>query len=466
MEKTVDECIQQMIDEGFYRYKPENGALVMFNGKKTWSYKEFVETRQLIIDLKRDGSPKYLNLNTIDMDRQDFPIIIKTINDINRPFGKVKDEPVFNTAKLLDVKFHIESVNNNEDTSIFWNHLEYLCGNVEQEVKDWVRDWVADIFQNPNDKKGTALVFIGGQGCGKSIFFSKLMSKLLGEYFHYADGKDYSQKFNKELQDKLLINFDEGFATKNKAAEAKLKSFVTEPYFKIEAKGINSVNVFNPARAVFTTNSSFATNTADDDRRHAIFRTIKKKITKEEEKEYFDAFGEAIKNEDLLKKFMYELQNRKITSNLRTPPVTEEKEAQKAFSASKVEDWFDFIIQTPKDYKMTLNDNSQSTYNFKGYLWADYNKPETSKDERWMFGDNGFKSFLGFHGKNEHINSRQKLFSALKIHLANHKEWEILPKSKNIRFNQHIGGGFNFDDKGTQNRVWIFKKKPSETSVE
>ena len=260
----------------FTRYKPQKGSLVMFDGETTWTFTEFVKTRQFIISYKRDGLPKYLDLNTIDIRREDFPLIMETIYDINRPFGKVDGEAKINTAKSLAVKFPVKAADNPQDTSILWSHLEYLCGNVFDDVKEWVKDWLADIFQNPNEKKGTALAFIGSQGCGKSFFFDNLMSILLGEYYLYDNGKEYSEKFNVNLKDKLLINFDEGFATKSKSSEAKLKSFIAQTTMKLEGKGSNSIMVLNPARAVFTTNSGWAINTADDDRRFAVFNVEKK----------------------------------------------------------------------------------------------------------------------------------------------------------------------------------------------
>ena len=447
-EKTIDSYVEAMIKEGFYRYKPPKGSSVMFDGETTWPYTEFVKTRQFIINYKKDGSPKYLDLNTIDMNRQDFPIITKTIYDINRPFGKVKDEPVLNTAKPLTVKFPIESINHNtQDTSIFWSHLEYLCGDVEIEVKEWVKDWLCDIFQDPNNKKGTALIFIGGQGCGKSIFFDKLMSVLLGEYFQYADGKDYSEKFNQLLKDKLLLNFDEGFATKSKSSEAKLKSFITQQNLKIEGKGSNAIVIQNIARAVFTTNSRYAINTADDDRRFAVFRTIKRDFITQE---YFDNIIKAIENKELLEKFMFELQTRKITARLNIPPITEAKESQKVYSADKIAEWFDYIITTKKDYQISLQDNSQSSYNFFGYLWDEY-----TADMRVMHKENAFESFSKFRGNNENINSTNKLFSALRDYLENHKEWNISNESRRLKLGM---SGFVKEEDRVR-RAWVLRKR-------
>jgi hypothetical protein len=211
IEVDIDEAVKMMIDEGSYRYKPENSTVFHVIDKELslYSYTSYAKSHGFITGYKKNGKPDYLDLGTIPMSRKDFPVIKKLIYDINLPFGKVKDEPLINTAKLLDVKFPIKGNNNDQDVFIFWNHLEYLCGDVSQEIKEWVKDWLCDIFQDPNHKKGTALVFIGGQGCGKGIFFNVLMGKLLSGYHHHDDGKGFSEKFNLELKDKLLINFDE-----------------------------------------------------------------------------------------------------------------------------------------------------------------------------------------------------------------------------------------------------------------
>jgi hypothetical protein len=443
----IDVYVKAMIGEGYYRYKPDHGGSVMFNGEQTWPYSVYAKTRNLKQGFKKDGTPKYIDLNTIDMNRSDFPIITKKIYDISLPFGKVDGKAVINTAKKLSVEFRIEGIDNGQDVSIFWSHLDYLCGNVDQGTKEWVKDWLADIFQNPNDKKGTALVFVGKQGCGKSIFFDELMKALLGEYHHYANGKDYNEQFNLELKDKLLINFDEGFATKSKSSEAKLKSFITQPQFKLQGKGTNATTILNPARAVFTTNDRFAINTAEDDRRFAIFRTVKEDYITPE---YFDKFLAAVGNREMLEKFMFELTTREIKGRLNMPPMTEEKISQKTFSADKVSEWFDFIISTRSDYKAQLRDNSQSKYNWEGRVWNRY-----TENERWMFKENGLESFLNFRGKNDGVETTNKLFSALKAHLEDNREWSLSNENQRIEARD----GFVWGDKNTQQRMWVFKKK-------
>jgi hypothetical protein len=458
--ETVERFVQKMIGEGFYRYKPYSGMPFMFDGETEWSYSSYAESRQLIVGYNKRGKPEYLNLNIIDMHREDFPLIRELTYDITLPFGKVADEPVFNTAKKLDVKFPVKVVDHNKDCSIFWNHLEYLCGEVELETKEWVKDWFAHIFQDPNDKKGTALVFFGPQGCGKSIFFDDFMKVLLGKYCHYSNGKGYSEKFNSELQNKLLVNFDEGFATKSKLSEAKLKSFITQKTFKIEGKSRDATTVLNPARAVFTTNSYHAMNTAEDDRRFAVFQTI----TNEDfiKQEYIDNFLDAMNDTEILEQFMFELNTRKITSRLNRPPITEAKNIQKAFSAGKVSEWFDYIMASNAYYKVPLKDNYQLDYNHTGSLWYKY-----EEDQRIMYKENALESFTSFRGSNDGIDSTNKLLNSLKALLTSDKEWSIesvierLPGSDGLPF----GDSKVTNDSKTQ-RLWKLIRKTESDNQE
>jgi len=444
IEVDIEKAIKIMIDEGCYRYKPEKGSFKVIDKElSSYDYTTYVKSHGFITGYKKNGKPEYLDLHTIDMNRKDFPVIKEIIYDINLPFGKVKDKPLFNTAKPLDVNFPIKSNNNNQDVSIFWNHLEYLCGDVSPEIKEWVKDWLCDIFQDPNKKKGTALVFIGGQGCGKGIFFNVLMGKLLSGYHHHDDGKGFSEKFNQELKDKLLINFDEGFASKSKSVEAKLKAFITESTFKIEGKGVNSTTVLNPARAVFTTNYQFAISTEDDDRRFAVFRTIKKDFITPE---YFEKLLEAIENTKMLEKFMYELLTRKITSKLNKPPMTEEKKIQKVFSTNKVQDWFEFIITTPKDYRLSSK-RASSKCNLLKNLW--YSNDE---NEKQMYKELAFDEFSKYSGSNGNINSTTKLFHALKSYLIGKNEWSISEEEKEINSGGLVWG------KDKIKSLWILKK--------
>jgi len=445
--KSIEECIAEMLESGFFRFKTATGTQFMSNdGKDRWTYPNFVKNHGLIIGYKGNGSPEYLDLATIPANHPDFPIIEKVVFDIDRPFGKVEGKPAFNTARKLEVEFPIRASDNTHDASIFWNHLEYLCGDVSKEIKEWVKDWLADIFQNPNHKKGTALVFIGGQGCGKSIFFDKLMSALFGEYYHYNNGKGYSEKFNTELKDKLLVNFDEGFATKSELSAAKLKSYITQPVMKIEGKGSNPVSILNPARAIFTTNNAWAVKMDEDDRRFAVFSTIEEDFITPE---YFDGLLEAIDDRDLLGRFMHELKTREITSKLNKPPMTEVKQTQKAFSAGKIADWFEFIMDTKSDYVIKLDDNRTSSINFENRLWDSY-----EENERILHKENALASFLKFKGSSEHITTTNKLFSSLKNHLAGNKEWDLDNETRRLK-----GFGFAWGDAAKPQRVWVFKRK-------
>jgi len=265
----------------------------------------------------------------------------------------------------------------------------------------------------------------------------------LGDYHYYNNGKGYSEKFNLELKNKLFVNFDEGFGSKSKEAEAKLKSFITQPTMKLEGKGINPTNVLNPARSVFTTNSNWAVKMDDDDRRFAVFTTIKKDFVTPE---YFDGLSDAINNGDLLEKFMHELQNRKITSRLNRPPMTKTKQTQKAFSANKVSEWFDFVMETRKCYDIKLK---KDTVSFEDYLWNDW-----TDDERTMNKENAFESFSDFKGSNDHIDTTNKLFSALDAYLANNDEWGISNEAKRLK------GGFNLEKK--VQRMWVLKRKVTQ----
>jgi len=70
-----------------------------------------------------------------------------------------------------------------------------------------------------------------------------------------------------------------------------------------------------------------------------------------------------------------------------------------------------------------------------------------------MHKDNAFESFSKFKGRNDHIVSTNKLFSALKDYLENHKEWKISNEVKRLK-----GVGFIYGENKIQ-RVWVLKRK-------
>jgi hypothetical protein len=153
--------------------------------------------------------------------------IVKIVKDPSLPFGKINNKPELNTFYYGDRTLPKQT---NKDTSRLWNLIDDMCG----DHTEWCKDWIADIFQHPNRKPGTALIFRGAQGTGKGTIFDVLMSKLLGHAHLTTSRNLFGDRFNWEASGKLLINLNEGSWDQSRKDIGALKNFITDPEFYFE----------------------------------------------------------------------------------------------------------------------------------------------------------------------------------------------------------------------------------------
>jgi hypothetical protein len=325
------ESLRDAISRGFYR-RIINDKIKITNGKITLNFADFARTYQHF-EYGKHGKNLYL-LDDLP-DAEPFPLVELTV-DFSKPYGKIDNEPYINIAPEMPIK----SENNNTDTKIFWAHIENLCGNADKETKEWIKDWLSDIFQNPMKKPGTALTFRSEEGTGKGLFFDNLMNKLLGERHLSTSRAVFGERFNGEAKHKLLINFDEGSWDNSKSDIGSLKKFITDKTFSFEEKGKDVVLLPNYARTVFTSNASWIMKN-DGSRRFCMLNPIKENYATPE---YFKNLFEAIENDGICKKFLYELETRIITHDLRTAPKTDEYYSQQEISYDYYDDFLNEIF--------------------------------------------------------------------------------------------------------------------------
>lgn len=112
--------------------------------------------------------------------------------------------------------------------------LQAICGG-DEELFIYAINWMAHLIQKPGKHIGTALLFIGDEGCGKDYLMSTL-GAILGETLYYttSNHRDLG-RFNQSIEGKALICFNE--ACQISAPEmSALKSLITDPTIQVERK--------------------------------------------------------------------------------------------------------------------------------------------------------------------------------------------------------------------------------------
>lgn len=87
--------------------------------------------------------------------------------------------------------------------------LVHFCGG-EDDLADYLLNWLAFPLQRLGEKTGVAVVVKGLPGTGKGLIFNRLVAAIYGE--HYAQCKDIQDlvgNFNAATAKKMFVNLDE-----------------------------------------------------------------------------------------------------------------------------------------------------------------------------------------------------------------------------------------------------------------
>lgn len=219
----------------------------------------------------------------------------------------------------------------------FRDHLlTNVCGE-DRELFTWIFGWFAHLMQRPRERIGTALVFRGRMGTGKTKV-GEVIGKLISDHYFLVDDPRYiTGQFNAHMAACLLMQAEEAVWAGDKAAEGRLKSLVTSGTQMIEAKGVDPVRVNNYLRLIMTSNEDWVVPAGKEERRFAVF-TISDHARDNhgyfaEMQEELDAGGYQALLADLL---AFDLSK----VNLRKIPKTEALLEQKIRSLKHVERWW------------------------------------------------------------------------------------------------------------------------------
>lgn len=160
-------------------------------------------------------------------------------------------------------------------TKKYWTHVHDIICNGNKEAYEYVRKWLAKVFQHPNEVH-TALVLCGSQGVGKDTFVRPL-GALLGT--HYAPLNNIHQlvgNFNGHLKHAVLIHANESFWGGLKKEVGVLKSMITESLRFIESKGKDQIVIKSCWHIIFSSNEDWAIYMDFDDRRFFVLKVSEK----------------------------------------------------------------------------------------------------------------------------------------------------------------------------------------------
>lgn len=369
---------------------------------------------------------------------EDKPFLNKWIADEERrSFKKLEwypnlekcDPQNFNTFTGLKGKI-IQNVNM-EKVNKFIDHIKLLT-NYEEEATNYLIKYCSDMFQNPQNLPGTAILIKSEQGVGKDIFTDILGSCLGDDLIHKEPKMDnITGTFNKNLKNKLIIQLNEVCGKDGHFNKDLLKDLITCNFINVRKMRTDTEKIRNFMRLFLFTNNLNPIDIPADNRRYLVFQSGKKKDEK-----YYNELLKLITDEEAINSIFtylmnYDLGDFKPRQMCKTDALLN---LQKHNSNPFYEFLFE-IINKPKENRIIkknkehfiLSKNLEGLYN--KFLDANYSHIiSNSKNNKTVL--------LDLRAKDIRLTLKNKQYRGFKFNIEEMKE--TLIKSHNVLNNEEI----------------------------
>ena len=239
--------------------------------------------------------------------------------------------------------------------------FENLCSR-NQEYYDWLMDWIADMFQDPADPKGTAVILGGIEGAGKGTL-ANAIAKIFGCHAAVvSNAKHLSSQFNDMIMDSVFLFADEVVYAGNHEVANMIKAMVTEKHNTREAKFGAKEKVDQFLHIMMSTNNEWKVAAGPESRRWFVLQVSKERAN---DRPYFEAIKEQMECGGY-SAMLHELLNRTVVSNLRWAPVTEELKNQRALMQvqslyDSLPAWVAYVVDTERLGVGNLSEDMEQT---------------------------------------------------------------------------------------------------------
>ena len=307
-----------------------------------WSYLE--------VKRKKNGETFTEQMPFVDKWLKDPEKLYHTHIDLVPPPMKAPDG-VYNIWKGFDIE---RSKVAPKDPSRVFELIKVLC-NHDENAYSYVVDWIAQMFQSPAVKTGTAICFKSKQGAGKGSLY-KILENMMGSLCsETADPLQTIFGTHGNLHiGKIFVAVDETGSGDTCKVLGKLKNIITSDRSVYNEKGLKQVVVSNFTRFMFTTNNSIPISVdGKDDRRYCIIECSSElcKIS-----EFWNSFyDEVVNDEGVLRGFYDAIMMRDISGrNWMKLPETELRQEVIDVSTHPIVFWFDHWVRShPVDQRWT-----------------------------------------------------------------------------------------------------------------
>lgn len=232
------------------------------------------------------------------------------------------------------------------DFMILDKHIrEVICSGVE-EYYEYHMNYLAHMVQKPEEKPGVMIIYMGGEGAGKGSMCRVLEAIWSHSTMQVSNIDDVLGRFTGALERSYIVWLDEAIFKGDRKSQDTLKSFITEPYIRIEEKYQPKRGIESYHRVFAATNHDHFGQVSGDNRRFFMLhvsnhRRVDRAASVEVQKkqsEYWQDFYAALKDERTVPALLHHLLNRDITGfNVNQFPSTRTHQDQKLKSLGGIE---------------------------------------------------------------------------------------------------------------------------------
>jgi hypothetical protein len=299
---------------------------------------------------------------------------------------------------------------------LYLDHIRQCIADNNEEIYEYVLNWMAYSVQYPNRKIGTALVMRGGQGTGKGTF-AKPFTELFGDHgLTITDSSLLTGSFNGHLQNCVMLFADEAVAASDKNAKAVMKALVTEDKIAINAKFRAAGQRDSYLHIIMASNEDHVVAADRDDRRYVILDVSRKFV---QDRPYFEALNEQLDNGGR-EALLYLLLARDVSEfhAESSRPKTLALSEQKNLSGNPLERWWVSVLQEGVLDDVVLTNGALIQ---TGTVCWDYN---SAASPRIRVGDmtNFLKRALGKDTKYQMDTSKTHEVQGRNVHPSNGQE--------------------------------------------
>lgn len=323
---------------------------------------------------KEDGKINFITIGTLAYTSLNYLPLYNSMSVCLKD-----EEKVFNLRKPLQAKRLPEGVE--VDMSKIQPMIDHvrniICGG-EERLFNYLMLWVKGMCML--EVLCIAVIIIGLEGAGKSIFFEFLMLWVIGRLATYSDDnmKEITSKFN-------ISWFGVAFALVNELSTSKesfhetwdiMKNRITAPCVQLQGKGKEKIFVDSTANLGGTSNHDDCIKLSPDDRRYFIIKALETKVGN---KEYFTHIIDTCFNQESGDHFFTWIQNFKVYNvdgsedkrefRERDIPMTEAKQRMIRASLPSHEKYIAYLKnavlkENPIDKKMRIDAAQLTVHGF------------------------------------------------------------------------------------------------------